>query len=139
MGYLEEKLEHFAATVALEGQRTREAFQAGLSEFVRGQRVTGAIRRPIRGGQVYTVGGRLAGWSVRAAGGAATIDLYDGHDDTGDILASIRLADGQSSAQTMMPAGVTFADGIYADVTIVDTVEGTAGSVTGAVWLGAVD
>jgi hypothetical protein len=134
VGSFEDKLEHFAATVALEGQRTREAFEAGLSEFVRGQRVTGAIRRPIRStpGQVYNVGGRLVGWSVRAAGGAVTVDLYDGRDTSGDVLASISLAAGQSDAQTMMPAGITFADGVYADV------QG-AGQLVGAVWIGAVD
>lgn len=132
MGYLEDKLEHFAATVALEGQRTREAFEAGLSEFVRGQRVTGAIRRPMKAGQLYTVGGRLVGWSVRAVTGSGTVDLYDGHDTSGDILASIALAAGGSDAATMMPAGITFADGLYADV--------QGGPVLlGAVWIGAVD
>lgn len=133
MGHLEDKLEHFVATVALESERTRLAFAAGLSEFVRGQRVTGAIRRDLRGrGKLYTVAGALVGWSVRAVGGAVTIDLYDGHDNTGDLLASISLAAGASDAQTMMPAGVTFADGIFADV------QG-AGTVLGAVWIGAVD
>lgn len=135
MASIEQHFEHFAATVALEQAHTREAFAAGLAEFVRGQRVTGAIRRPVHGpGQLYTVSGRLVGWSLRAAGGTATVDLYDGHDNTGDLLASISLAAGASDAQTMMPAGVTFADGVYADVTL-------AGGATllGAVWIGAVD
>lgn len=140
MGKIEDHFEHFAATVALESQRTREAFAAGLEGFVRGQRVTGAIRRPIgSGGQLYTVSGRLVGWSVRAAGGAATIDLYDGHDNSGDILASFTLADGQSDHTTIMPSGVSFADGIYAAVTITETVAGTPGQLLGAVWIGAVD
>jgi hypothetical protein len=42
VGYVDEKLSHLATTVALESQRTREAFAAGQQETKDALRVTGA-------------------------------------------------------------------------------------------------
>ena len=67
------------------------------------------------------------GWSIRENAGtpaAAAVRLRDG--SGGQILASIGLAAGQSSAQTLQPLGVNFRTGIFVEI--------VAGSVEGSVF-----
>jgi hypothetical protein len=140
VGWIEDKLEHVAATVALEGARTRSEVAAGLAETQRGQRVDGAAYRPLpaAGGVVYGGSRRLVGWTVRETGGTnpASVDLYDGGDagavDPARLVATFTVPAGGSIAHHAMPAGVAFVDGLFA------VVSGT-GVLRGAVHLGAVD
>ena len=140
MGWVEDKLEHVAATVALEGARTRSEVAAGLAETQRGQRVDGAASRPlpVAGGLVYGGTRRLVGWSAREAAGTnpVSVDLYDGADagavDPARLVATFSLAAGASINHHAMPAGIAFVDGLFAVVT------GT-GVLRGAVHTGAAD
>jgi hypothetical protein len=69
---IEAKIEELAAGVASEGQRTRLELASALAESVRGQRIDGALPRPVRANASnYSAGGRLVGWSIRATGGGA--------------------------------------------------------------------
>lgn len=134
MGWVEEKIEHLASTVALEGERTRLELSAGLAESVRGLRIDGALPRPARvNAMQYSSGGRLVGWSLIATGGPVRVFLRDGNDSSGDVVAVIDLLDGENQTQWVGPGGISFVDGLYADAPI------TTGALTGSVWIGAVD
>lgn len=130
MGYVEDKLAHLAATIALEGERTREAFAAGLAETKEGLRVTGARYVPIRP-MVTSAGGRLAGWSLLAGAAAAVVTLHDGQTADDDVVSVITLAAGEAATVPIPGAGISFVHGLFAEI--------TGGPVSGAVWLGAVD
>lgn len=131
MGYVEDKLAHLAATIALEGDRTREAFAAGLAETKEGLRVTGARYVPIRP-KVTSAAGRLVGWSLYSATDAAVITFHDGQTVDDDVIAVVTIAPGGSATVPLPGAGVSFVHGLFAEID-------SAGAVTGAVWLGAVD
>jgi hypothetical protein len=74
-------------------------------------------------GDVY-----LAGWSLRETTGAAVaqLDLVDGGDSGGVIVASIALAAGDSKVATFGGHLLTIQNGLFVAV--------NAGSVTGALW-----
>jgi hypothetical protein len=131
VGYVDEKLSHLATTVALEAQRTREAFAAGQQETKDALRVTGSRPTPMRAGQVTSAGGRLVGWSLLADDSDATVTFHDGQTADGDVVAVETIAAGAASTRPIPVPGVTFVHGLFAEV--------TGGPVTGAVWLGAVD
>lgn len=136
MGWIETKIEEkfaeLAGAVALEGERTRDEMAAGLAQTIRGQRITGARPRQLSPNAANaTIGGRLVGWSVRATGGTVALTLHDGHDAAGDVIGvTPLLADGQAVTHTTMPAGVSFAEALYVEVT------GT-GTAVGALWFAA--
>jgi hypothetical protein len=140
MGWVEDKLEHVAATAALEGAQTRAALAAGLAETQRGLRVDGAAYRPLppAGGVVYGGSRRLVGWTARETGGtnAVSVDLYDGGGpgqvDPARLVATFTVPAGGAVAFTAMPAGVSFVEGLFA------VVSGT-GLLRGAALIGAVD
>jgi hypothetical protein len=135
VGWVEDKIEHLAATVALEGERTRAELATAFAQTQRGLRVDGALARPIVPNAVnYNSGRRLVGWSLRASAGDVVINLRDGHDAGGDVIGSIALAAGQSQTKTLMPAGVAFVEGLYVEAT-----GAGAAAVVGALWIGAVD
>lgn len=71
----------------------------------------------------------LCGWSLRntSAAAAAQIDLYDGADATGQLVATITLAASESTRDYLPSPGVTCRRGVYADA--------VSGSVAGAVWV----
>jgi hypothetical protein len=135
---IEEKIEHIGAAVSLEGERTRIAMAAGLAETRNGLRVDGAAYRsiPAAGGLVYNGTRRLVGWSARETGGTnpVNVDLYDGRSpgDFSTLVATFHLAAGDSKTTTIMPAGVSFGEGLYAVVSGGGTLSATA-------WIGAVD
>lgn len=130
MGYVDEKLAHLATTVALEAQRTREAFAAGQQETKDALRVTGARATPFRP-TVTSAAGRLVGWSLLAGAAAATVVLHDGQTADGDVVAVVAIPANASTNHAIPGAGVSFVHGLFAEV--------TGGPVSGAVWLGAVD
>lgn len=140
MGWIETKLEHLAATVALEGDRTRAEVAAGLAETQRGMRVDGAAYRPlpVAGGLVYGGTRRLVGWAARETGGTnpVSVDLYDGGDagavDPSRLVATFTVPAGGAVTFNAMPAGISFGEGLFAVVT------GT-GALRGALHIGAVD
>lgn len=130
---IEKKVEDLAAAVVVQGEQTRAELVSGLAETKRGLRIDGAASKPFRANNVnYHTGRRLVGWSLRAAGGAVVVTFRDGLTADAEPIGAVCLADGQSETVTAMPAGVTFVDALYAEVT-------GAGTVVGAVWLGAVD
>jgi len=127
-------IEKLTSTIVQEAEKTRLALSAGFAESVRGQRITGALPRTFYpNATAYPAGGRLVGWSLRADTNPATINLYDGPAaDPARFLATIELAAGGSQPAWFGPGGISFVDGLYAEVT------GT-GTVTGALYIGAVD
>jgi hypothetical protein len=131
VGYVDDKLGHLATTVALEAQRTREAFALGQAETKDALRVTGARATPFRP-VVTSAGGRLVGWSLLAGGAATTVVFHDGADAGGDVVAVVAIPAGASATHALPAPGVSFVHGLFAEV--------TAGAVVaGAVWLGSVD
>lgn len=74
--------------------------------------------------------GQLAGFAFRETSGAApaTIVLRDGADASGDVMVPITLAAGGTAREWLLPHGIAFARGLFADVT---------GAVDGAAFLGA--
>lgn len=135
MGWIEDKLEKVAAAVAAEGERTRLEIAAGLAETLRGLRIDGARYRPIIPNAVNdNAAGRLVGWSLRADDGPVVVTLHDGLSADADPIATIALAADTSDTATIMPAGVSYVDGLYAEVTTAN-----GGTVAGALWIGAVD
>lgn len=129
-----DKLAEAIAAIPLALEEFRSEMASGLAEYhngvrLRGSRYVSAPRSLVWGGP-----GRLVGWSVRAVGGAAVVNLRDGHDVGGDIIATISLtADG--AAQTItFPGGVSFVEALFAELPATNV-----GTITGAYWLGAVD
>jgi hypothetical protein len=136
MGWVENKLEHIAATVALEGERTRTDMQAGLAQTQRGLRVDAARYRTLPAGASSSplVGApcRLLGWSILAESQPVRLLLRDGRSSSGDIVVVIDLAAGESDNQTFGGSGVAFTEALWLDVT-------GSGTLTGSLYFGAVD
>jgi hypothetical protein len=131
---IEEKLGDLAGAVADEGLKTRTELSGALAQTIRGQRINGARPRAITPNAANaTYGGRLVGWSLRAAGGNVALTFRDGRDATGDVIAATAdLATGQAETHTVMSAGVSFTESLYVEAT------GT-GTPVGALWFAAVD
>lgn len=83
--------------------------------------------------QISGSAGRCTGWTFRvpiSAPGAAHVDLYDGRDNTGQLVGSVTCLAGGSVQ--FEHHGIAFVYGLYADIT------GTgADALIGAVYLGA--
>jgi hypothetical protein len=128
--------EHLGAILARDGERWRDEYRASMAQFAAGVRLQAA--RPVAIGatpQKLLWGGscRLVGWSLRAASGTATLTLRNGRDDAADIVATVTLsADGVTDTRWLAPGGVSVTEALWATYT-------GAGTVTGAVYLGAVD
>lgn len=113
--------------------------------YLRGSRAVPVCTHPAAGGgpllkegtqRVSNSAGRLTGWSFNVptgAAGPAQVDLYDGTDNTGTLLASISLPVGAPSA-AFPHHGIAFVFGCYADITGLG-----ADAVRGAVYLGATE
>jgi hypothetical protein len=133
VGFIEEKLHHVAATVALEGERTRAALSVGLEETQRGLRVDGAGYKPVAENRVnYSGSRRLLGWSLRAATADVLVTLHDGRDTSGDVIAAFTVQSAGAGSTVPLPhGGVTFVEGLY-----VETTTTGGGTLTGAFWYG---
>ena len=70
----------------------------------------------------------LFGWSLRESTGAAPaqLDVYDGADQTGQLVATITLTAGQSTRDWLGLPGLYCRRGLY--------VNAVSGSVTGVLW-----
>jgi hypothetical protein len=129
---IEKKIEKVTETVTVEAARTRSELASTFATSLRGERLTGALPRPIRPNAVqYGTAGRLVGWSLRASAADVTVTFHDGRNADADPLATVVVPAGRSDT-TAFP-GVSFVGELYAEVTT------AGGTVTGAVWLGAVD
>lgn len=71
----------------------------------------------------------LCGWSFLETTGsaAATVEVYDGQDATGELLTVISLSSGQSTRDWVDRQGLEVRIGMFLRV--------TAGSVRGALWV----
>lgn len=112
--------------------------------YLRGSRAVPVCTHPAAGGgpllkegtqRVSNSAGRLTGWTFdvpTGAAGPAQVDLYDGTDNTGCLLASVSIPVGASKEFTHH--GIAFVFGCYADITGVG-----ADAVRGVVYLGATE
>jgi hypothetical protein len=123
-------LEKIAGAIVRQGELSRAALESGLAETRNSLRVTGARNRPIYSNTVAWAGsGRLVGWSILSTPGA-TIRLYDGRDDSGELLAVLKLAAGTTSNHPLPAPGVSFGEALYI---------AADGPVEGSLYLGAHD
>jgi len=133
VGLGEHLVEKLTSTIVQEAEKTRDALSAGFRASVRGQRVQGALSRPVYPNAVnYSGAGRLVGWSIRATGGEVVLNLYDGPAaDPDRYIGAVDLAAGTS--QTIaIPHGVSIVEQLFVEST-------GAGTPVGALWIGAVD
>ncbi len=131
-GFAERIANRLGELFALQEERTRAQIAAGLIETRNALRLQGARSESLdRSRQVSGGNARLVGWSLRAAGGAATVTLHDGRvESLGDVLASVGLAADGASSTEWLGGGVSITEGCYAVVT---------GNVSGAIYLGGQD
>lgn len=130
---MKNEIERILAHLDAEREHSRDVMRAAMSQFANGTRLKAARPVLLRPQSLLWGGGcRLVGWSVRAVGGVATLNLRNGRDSSADIVATITLsADGVTATQWLGPGGVDVGEALWADY--------AAGAVTGTVYLGAVD
>jgi hypothetical protein len=127
----ERLLEHVGAMLALEGDKIRAEWSAGLAETARGLRVSGSLPRNIVPNQsTYNGSHRLMGWSVRAVAGAVTLTFHDGHDASGDVIGTVVLSGDGANDTKPLGTGVNFSEGLFTEVTAA-----AGASVAGCVWV----
>lgn len=133
MSKTEELIEKLAVAITRDGERWRDEYRAGMSQFANGVRLQAA--RPVILDRAKVLWGgpcRLVGWSIEGVGGAAKVRLRNGRDNTADVVATLSVtADGIVDTRWMGPGGLDVGEALYADV--------VAGTVIGTVYLGAVD
>lgn len=121
--------------VEAEGARVRTELAAGLTQTRNGMRVTGARYVPFPAASSLLNGGpgRLVGWSILAsAAGPVRVIFHDGRDTGAEVFSVLDLVAGESDRTWFGPSGISFGEALYLEVV------GT-GTITGAVYLGAVD
>ena len=133
MSTVDKLAEKMAEHTALLGESVRDAIRAGLGETTNALRVTGARYKPFPAASALLNGGpgRLVGWSVLAAG-PVRVTFHDGRDAGGDVFGVLDLVDGESDRTWFGGPGIGFGEALYAEIT-------GAGTLTGAVYLGAKD
>ena len=131
----QDDLAQVVAQIPIELERVRTELATGLQQFQNGTRLQGARYVPVGSGGrnlAWAGQGRLVGWSLRATGGAVSVDLHDSRDDSGDTIVTIDLATGTSQTIWLGPGGVSLVEGLR-------VVPSGAGVLTGSVFIGAVD
>lgn len=108
-------------------EREAAEFQSVQGILVRGARVV-----PIASGGpqlVSAVSGGLVGWAVWCSDPAANgqLNIRDGIDATGDLIAPITLQPGESTRDHFGPAGLAYTKGLF--------LEFSGGAISGAVFL----
>jgi hypothetical protein len=139
---LEDRAIATLAAIPLEVERIHLSLAAGLAEYANAVRVTGSRvvslpGLPAAGTTGLLWGGRcrVAGWSIRAVGGAAVLTLRDGRDVSSPVVAAPTIGgDGQSTTAWFGPAGLTIGDALSFDATVAG-----GGTLVGAVYLAAID
>lgn len=132
MGKIEEAVAQLGADLQRGAEQWRDEFRAGMASFDRAQRLQGCRVLPLRGQLLYGAPGRLLGWSLRSDQ-PVTLTLRNGRDDTADPLATVIIPAGQSSNLTVPGASITEALWLQTEWA------GTAGTVVGGIYVGAVD
>lgn len=133
---LQKAIETLADRMAEEGARVRATIEAGLTQTKDAQRLSGA--RPVPMANVTASrllwGGptRVVGWNLYAAGGPVRLLLHDGRDTGADVIGVIDLATFEHDAAWFGPGGISLGEALFGEIV------GT-GTLTGAVYLGAVD
>jgi hypothetical protein len=133
---LNDKINERVAEALLEVEKHSSIIASGLTQFNRGQRLTGARSLPVTAhGRLWGGLGRVVGWSVYAKGGPVEVLIRDSRVSAdGDVIGGFNLVDGEESTQWMGPGGVSFGEGVFLDVQA-----GALANLRGAVWIGAVD
>lgn len=107
-----------------------EEVEVRLQATLGAVKLRGALAQPVGTGgtnRPATANGSLLGWSLRNTGAtAATVILRAGRDTGGAVIASIQLNVGESTRDWFGPGGVSYADGLFVDLT---------GTIEGAVYL----
>ena len=108
-----------------------------MTEFPAGEAVVELGATPVlpvsiplgQSGVVVNGAALLYGWSLRETTGAATaqLDIIDGGDATGQLVATVVVPSGGSVADYLAGIGVLCRRGVF--------VHAVAGSVVGAVWV----
>lgn len=95
------------------------------------KRTVYAVAFPSGGASQVMMAGdiKIHGWAwVETTGGAAaTINLFDGGNNGGTLLAPITLTAGQSTRDVLNELGLDVLNGLFVEV--------VAGSVRGSVWI----
>jgi hypothetical protein len=86
-------------------------------------------------GVLATGAGRIVWLSLRETTGAAAavVELYDGLNTTGVLLASVEIAQATSKEPTIQPKGLRFYNGLYVNV-VSGTAKGAAVVVLDEDW-----
>jgi hypothetical protein len=123
--------------------RWLQQMQTDMAETLGGVLLRGA--RPVQIGsasgattRAATSPGRLVGWSFRVstlATDPGVVQLRDGFDVTGDVIAVVVIPPGRDAQQWLAPGGVSFQQGLFVEV-----LSGAGLSVPqGAVYLGGAE
>jgi hypothetical protein len=123
--------------------RWLQQMQTDLTETLGGVLLRGA--RPVQIGSAdgattrpATSAGRLVGWSLRVstlATDPGVVQLRDGADANGSVIAVIIIPPGRSEQHWMAPGGISFQNGLFAEI-----LSGAGLSVPqGAVFLGGAE
>jgi hypothetical protein len=133
-------IEKLTGTVVQEAEKTRDSMAAGFASSLRGRHVAGALPRvvpsaPTAAALLYDGPGRVMGWSLRNSAGAGglVVNLYDGSDNTGLLVASVSIGSAsawQQSTTWFGPNGV----GVSEKLTIEVLSTGGAPTLAGAVY-----
>lgn len=96
-------------------------------QSINGAQSVGVQARQLNGNDqtLSSSAGRLAGLTLFETSdtGRAVVKIRDGFDATGDLLAVISLAAGESVRDWFMPHGIAFVTGVYVEI-VTGTIEG---------------
>lgn len=112
------------ATPEIDYVRWAMQMQTDMAETLGGVLLRAA--RPVQIGsapgattRAATTPGRLVGWSLRVstlATDPAVVQLRDGIDVNGDLIAAIIVPPGRDAQQWMAPGGISFQNGLFVDI-----------------------
>jgi hypothetical protein len=123
-----------AETVEALREHTRwiAQLQAGLAQFVNGNRLTASRPLQVRPGTVWNGSGRLVGWSLATDdAGPVRVILRDGREPgQGDVLAVLDVDPAAAATTVLGVPGVSFGEALHVE---------TSGRLLGAVYIGGVD
>lgn len=121
------------AAMRAESVRWIEQLQTELAQSVGGVLLRGARVAQIESGRrPMTAGGALVGYSIReSAGAAAVVNLRDGPDAAGQLVATVALAANAAETVWFGPGGLNLANGLFVEI--------ATGAAVGAVYLRGAD
>lgn len=136
-------IEKLVAHLIAEGEHTRDALRALMQATDRGRRLQGARVLPVPAAGAATSGtllwggaGRLMGWTLRNSTGTGSlvVNLYDGNDNGGQLVATTTLAATPQPPAWFGPSGLSVTEKLSVEVIP------TGGALlAGVVYYGATD